>query len=476
MNNKNKKQTNSLKNSITFYGGAGTVTGANFLLTLGDTRILVDCGLTQGEKYCNGCNYEPFSYDVSKIDYLFVTHAHADHIGLIPKLVKEGFVGTIFSTPATRDLSEVMFADAVKILSYEARNNKGKTDRTPLYEANDVVKTFSLWKEIDYQREMQLTSDISVILKDAGHILGSAMIEFTYKKDSEKDRNAIKIVFTGDLGNSPSPLLRDTEDITDANYMVMESVYGDRNHENREQRVELLKKAIEDIILRNGVLMIPSFSIERTQLLLYLINNFVEDGILPEIPVYLDSPLAIKVTDVFSRHTHLFNEAVQKEIREGDDIFDFPRFSNTKNVSESKAILKQPNPKIIIAGSGMSSGGRILHHEKIHLSDSKNMLLLVGYQAVGTLGRLIQGGAKKITINGERVKVKAEVRTIHGFSAHKDSDHLIEFVENSQKTLKKVFVAMGEPKSSLFLVQRLRDYLGVNSVSPERGEVVELDI
>ncbi len=486
MMNRDNKQKKQIKNSITFYGGAGTVTGANFLLTLGDTKILIDCGLTQGEKYSDEFNHEPFQYDVTQIDYLFATHAHADHIGLIPKLVKEGFVGTIFSTPATRDLSEVMFADAVKILAYESRNNKKgtKTSRAPLYEADDVVKTLSLWKGIDYHKKMQLNQEISVFLKDAGHILGSAMFEFTYKKDrkidnneeKKQDKNTAKIVFTGDLGNSPSPLLRDTEDITDADYIVMESVYGDRNHEKREQREELLKKAIEDISSRRGVLMIPSFSIERTQLLLYLINNFVEDGILPKIPVYLDSPLAIRVTDVFSRHTHLFNEGVQREIRGGDDIFDFPQFSNTKTVSESKSILRQPNPKIILAGSGMSSGGRILNHEKQYLSDSKNMLLLVGYQAVGTLGRLIQGGAKEITIDDKRIKIKAEIRTINGFSAHKDSDHLIEFVEKSKKTLKKVFVAMGEPKSSLFLVQRLRDYIGVNAVSPEKGDVEELKL
>lgn len=456
------------KDSITFYGGAGTVTGSNFLLTLGETKILVDCGLTQGEQYSDEYNFEPFPYDASGIDYLFATHAHADHIGLIPKLIREGFEGVIFSTPATLDLSKTMFVDAVKILAYEAKN----AGTEPLYGADDVEETLSMWQEIDYHEEKTLTPDISVSLKDAGHILGSAMIEFKYRQEGKE----MKVVFTGDLGNSPSPLLKDTEDILDADYMVIESVYGDRNHEGREQRVELLQQAIEDVSSRGGTLMIPSFSIQRTQVLLYLINNFVEDGVLSKIPVFLDSPLAIKVTDIFRRYTHLLNEDVQKEIKEGDDIFNFPQFSNTKEVYESKAILKEPNPKIIIAGSGMSSGGRILHHEKQSLSDSKNMLLLVGYQAVGTLGRLIQDGAKEVTIHNETIPVKAEIRTIHGFSAHKDSDHLIEFVEGSQKHLKKVFVAMGEPKSSLFLVQRLRDYLGINAISPERGEVIELDI
>ncbi len=452
------------KNTITFYGGAGTVTGSNFLLVLGGTKILIDCGLTQGEKYSSEFNHEPFVYDASSVDYLFATHAHADHIGLIPKLVKEGFNGIIYSTPATKDLSETMFADSVRILAREAKNSGTE----PLYSADDVAKALSLWREIDYHKDESLTSDISVFLKDAGHILGSAMIEFTYK--------GRKIVFTGDLGNSPAPLLRDTEVVDDADYIVIESVYGDRNHENREQREELLKKAIEDVSARGGTLMIPAFSMERTQLLLYLINNFVEDKVLPKIPVFLDSPLAIKVTDIFKRYTHLFNKEVRAEIKAGDDIFDFPLFKDTKNVSESKAILKAPDPKIIIAGSGMSSGGRILHHEKHYLGNAKNMLLLVGYQAVGTLGRLIQDGAKEVIINDETVKIKAEVRMIYGFSAHKDSDNLIEFVESSQSSLKKVFVAMGEPKSSLFLVQRLRDYLEVDAYAPERGEVADLDI
>lgn len=456
------------KNSITFYGGAGTVTGSNFLLTLGNTKILVDCGLIQGEKYCHDCNYEPFPYTAEEIDYVFATHAHADHIGRIPKLVRDGFTGKIFSTHATRDLSETMLTDSVRIITHEAQIS----EREPLYEVEDVKGALSLWKGIDYHQEERLTSEVTVSLKDAGHILGSAMVEFKYKQGNK----ITKIVFTGDLGNSPSPLLKDTEDIVGADYMVMESVYGDRNHEGREQRIGLLQKAIEDISARKGTLMIPSFSIQRTQTLLYLINNFVEDKILPELPVFLDSPLAIKVTDVFKKYTHLLNEEVQQEIRDGDDIFNFPQFKNTKEVFESKEILKQPDPKIVIAGSGMSSGGRILHHEKHYLSDPKNMLLLIGYQAVGTLGRIIQDGAKEVIIHNEKVSVKAEVRVINGFSGHKDSDHLIEFVEKSQKTLKKVFVAMGEPKSSLFLVQRLRDYLGVNAVSPEEGEVIELEI
>ena len=450
--------------SITFYGGAGTVTGSNFLLTLGGTQILIDCGLVQGVEYCDDCNYEPFKYNPSEIDFLFVTHAHADHIGRVPKLVKEGFNGIIYSTPATKDMSVIMFTDSVKIIAREAKEE----GREPMYSSEDVAKTLSLWKTIPYRENTALQEGISAYLKDAGHILGSSIIEFSYKGK--------KIVFTGDLGNSPSPLLKDTESVTDANYMVMESVYGDRNHEEKGKRVEKLKQAIIDISAKRGVLLIPSFSIERTQVLLYEINTFFEEKKIPPIPVFLDSPLAIKVTDIYRRYTNLFNEEVQNKIKEGDDIFDFPKFKMTPKVAESKKILDAPNPKIIIAGSGMSSGGRILHHEKAYLSDKKSILLLVGYQAVGTMGRKIQDGLKEVIINGVPISIKAEVRIIHGFSAHKDLDNLISFVENTQESIEKVFVAMGEPKASLFLVQRLRDYLGVDAVSPKKGESYTLDL
>ncbi|MBI2618130.1 MBL fold metallo-hydrolase [Candidatus Kaiserbacteria bacterium] len=450
--------------SITFYGGAGTVTGANFLLTLPSVKILIDCGLTQGNEYCAECNYEPFPYSPGSIDFLFVTHAHADHIGRIPRLAKQGFTGVIVSTPATRELSEIMLSDAVNLLALEAK----RAGKEGLYEKEDIAKALSLWKTAEYGDPVPLLGEASAVFKDAGHILGSAMVEF--------ELSGKKIVFTGDLGNSPSLLLHDTEKITDADYIVMESVYGNRNHESRDTRVSLLHEAIESVAARKGVLLIPSFSIERTQEILYVINNLVEEGIVPKLPVFLDSPLAGKVTDIFKRYSHLFNERVQKEIQKGDDVFNFPGFFRAETALESKHILNAPAPKIIIAGSGMSVGGRVLLHEKHYLSEAKNILLLVGYQGVGTLGRNIEDGLKKVNIFGETIPVRAEVRVIRAFSAHKDSDGLVEFVGNSGERLQKVFVTMGEPKASLFLVQRLREYLGVDAVSPEKGETVSLDI
>ena len=447
--------------TLTFAGGAGSVTGANFLFETGEKKILIDCGMQQGyggrEK-----NYANFPYEPSTVDVLFLTHAHADHLGRIPKLVKDGFAGKIYSTAATRALAEVMFEDAVRIVKSEAQ----KMGVPPLYEQRDVGMALELWETKDYHEAFAIGDDITVRFLDAGHILGAAMVEFV--------RDGVKFVATGDLGNSPAPLLRDTEAVTDANYILMESVYGDRAHENRDDRTALLKEALLDTHARKRTLLIPSFAMQRTQLLVYEINKMVESGEVPEMPVYLDSPLASKVTDVYRKYTHLFNERVQKEIQAGDDIFEFPRFRVVGDAKESRSLLDEDNPKIIIAGSGMSVGGRVLMHEKRFLSDPNSTILFVGYQGVGTLGRRIQDGESTVTIEKKKVRVRAEKRTIRGFSAHKDRDGLVEFVEHSASTLREVFVAMGEPKASLFLVQRLRDFLGVQARAPEEGEKIEM--
>jgi metallo-beta-lactamase family protein len=307
-----------------------------------------------------------------------------------------------------------------------------------------------------------------VTARDAGHILGSTMFEFV--------KNGKKIVFTGDLGNSPTPLLPDTEKITDAHYMVMESVYGDRNHEPKTQRRAKLKRVITDTIKRGGTIVIPAFSLERTQVILYELNNLIEEKEIPEIPVFLDSPLAIKVTSVYKSFTQSFNSTVQKEQAEGDNIFEFPGLKFVHSADESKSISRHVGSKIIIAGSGMSTGGRVIQHERGYLNDPQSTILMVGYQVAGSLGRELQDGAKSVRIEGQNIAVKAKIETILGYSSHKDSDNLIEFVENTSKTLKCVWIAMGETKSSLFLTQRLRDYLGVNAVYPKVGETVTLDM
>ena len=370
-------------------------------------------------------------------------------------LVKEGFSGVIYSTKETRDLAELILEDALGLLNKQAV----REGVLPLYEAQDMKRAFTLWKTIPYHENISF--DIfSVYAKDAGHILGSSMFEFTH--------NGKKIVFTGDLGNSPSPLLCDTEVVNDADYIIMESVYGDRNHEPKVERREKFQRIIEESIKRGGTLIIPTFSLERTQVILYEINNLVESKSILSVPIYLDSPLATKVTEVYKASSYLFNEKVREEIKAGDDVFNFPRLSYTVNAEESKSIDYSVSPKIIIAGSGMSVGGRVIHHEELYLPDSKNTILLVGYQTPGSLGRDFLYGLKKVNIHNSEVAVRAKIEYIPGYSSHKDSDHLVEFVSNTKDTIKKAFIVMGEMKSSTFLAQRIRDEIGIEAICPNR--------
>ncbi|MDP3957910.1 MAG: MBL fold metallo-hydrolase [bacterium] len=450
---------------LTFWGGVGTVTGAHFMLEGAGTRLLVDCGLVQGHfRVGDKENRAPFPYDPASVDALFVTHSHIDHVGRIPKLVHDGFTSPIYSTPPARDIAEAMLYDSMGVLEKEARRD----NLPPLYAEADVAAAMRLWKTADYHEDIPLAGGIVARFRDSGHVLGSSMVEFSY--------NGRKIVFTGDLGNSPSPLLPDPEEVTDADYLVIESVYGDRNHEPHEERKRRLEAIIERTVKEKGVLMIPAFSLERTQEILYEINSLVENMNIPPVPIYLDSPLAIKVTGLYAKWSGYFNGRARALIKGGDDVFNFPGLVKTMTTEESRAILNSPDPKVIIAGSGMSNGGRIIHHEKNYLPDEKNTLLLVGYQAAGTPGRIMQDGAGTVKILGEEVPIRARVETISGYSAHKDSDGLMEFVGRTKDKAKQVFAVMGEPKAALFFVQKLRDYLGVNASAPMPGDRVTLDM
>lgn len=454
--------------NITFWSGVGTVTGANFMLESSDTRLLVDCGLVQGDPNAYEINKKTFPYDPKEVDYLFITHAHLDHIGRVCKLVSDGFSGIIYSTPETKEIANEMFIDALKVMTMKEREIIDGTHQVPLYDALDIEKAMSLWKTIPYHTETKINDELSVYLMDAGHILGSAMYKFIiYGK---------KIVFTGDSGNSPAPLLKDTDEINDADYLIVDSVYGDRNHESKDDRDERFRKIVSETIKAGGALVMPAFSIERTQVILYELNNMIEDNIIPSVPVYLDSPLGRRVTDIYSKHIKDFNQNVQNEIKSGDNIFDFPKLSITHGSYDSKKIEELPNPKIIISGSGMSSGGRVIWHEIAYLPDPKSTILLMGYQAVGTLGKRIEDRPGQVEIHGQMVPVKARIEMISGYSSHKDSDNLVRLVEGTVKTVKKVFVVMGEPKSATFLTQRLRDELEVDAVYPEPAKKYILEL
>ncbi len=446
---------------ITFYGGAGSVTGANFLFDTGSKRILVDCGTHERENICDPANHAPFAYDAKTIDALVITHAHQDHIGRVPKLIREGFRGPIYSTPATRDLSAIMFEDGLRVMQREAE----RLGCEVLYEEQDVAGALNLWQTHDYHEPFSI-GDASVEFFDAGHILGSAMARFT--------RNGRNIFFTGDLGNSPEPLLSDTENPEGANYLLMESVYGDRVHEERDSRTEVLRHAIEETANRNGTLLIPSFSLERTQVLLYEIHLLIEQGKLKPISVYLDAPLAERITEVFRTFRGLLNKHAQESFMKGD-IFSFPGLVEVMTTGHSREIHEKKNPKVIIAGAGMSSGGRIRAHEKQYLPDPNVTLLFTGYQAPGSLGRRIQDGEKNVMIDGVRTPVRARVDSLTGYSGHKDRDGLLAFVESAGESLKKVFVVMGEPKASAFLAQRIQDFLGIDAVAPEAMQSAEID-
>ena len=443
---------------LTFHGGAGTVTGSNFLLDTGGTKILVDCGFFQGAMDGEEAkNKEKFPYNPKEVEALFITHAHLDHTGRIPLLVREGFRGTIYSTAPTKDLAELILRDGIDVHGREEGGRDG------FYTHADVDRALSLWRAIPYHEEVVLGGGVTAELKNTGHILGSAMVECM--------RGGKTIVFTGDLGNTPDPILPDAEPLTRADYLVMEAVYGDRPHEDKETRREKLEDIIEEAVRAKGVLLIPAFSIERTQEMLFEIKTMVDERRIPHLPVFLDSPLAIRATGVYQKYRGF----LKKSVGEGDAIFSFPGLTQTLTRDESSRIEKTPNPKIIIAGSGMSNGGRIVCHEKKYLADPTTILFLVGYQAPGTTGRALEEGAREVDILGSRVRVRAQVKKVSGYSSHADMEGLLQFAVGVADTVKTVFVINSEPKTGAFFAQRLRDYVGIRAEAPQEGDSVELE-
>jgi len=461
-----------MQSKLFFYGAAGSVTGSHFLLDTHSTgsgqagdRLLVDCGLRQGmgEEH----NWEPFPYDPSTVAKLFVTHAHLDHIGLIPKLVAAGFAGEIISTKATKALAEPMLYDAMEIL----RHNADRLGKAPLYGSTDIEKALKLWRGVDYHEEVHAGGGVIAQLFDAGHILGSAMVRLS--------RDGRAIAFTGDLGGGNSPLLPPTEELPAVQYLVMEGTYGDRTRPDDAERRDRLEDVIEDAAKRGGTLIIPAFSTERTQDLLFDIRALMAEERVPRLPVYLDSPLAEKITDAYVRYPEYFAPDIRARVEKGEKIFAFPQLHFVGKPDESHKLDGMKEQKIILAGSGMSSGGRVFGHEKQYLPDPDSTLLIVGYQAVGTIGRQLIEGIKTITVrgSGEKIPVKAHIETLYGYSAHMDGEGLLEFANKaSAKGCKEIFVVHGEPAATAFLSQRIRDYLGTKATAPEAGDSVTIDL
>lgn len=445
------------KLTLEFHGGAQEVTGACYLLRSEKASILVDCGMFQGSHVYEKMNRENFTFDPRHIDAVFITHSHIDHIGRLPRLVQKGFSGKIYSTAPTKDLAVFMLEDSLHFM---------RKPKEVLFDKNDIKKTFLHWDALSYYSPIQI-GDMKITLRNSGHILGSAMVEVEVAGE--------KVLFSGDFGNVPSVLLPPPDEMPEGvTYLIIEATYGNRVHEDVSMRALQLERAIEDVATKKGVLMLPVFATERTQDILYELNEMVMHSRVPSMPVFVDSPLAIKATDVFKKYPSYYNDGVKKMAQRDPRIFDFKGLRFTESVDESKKINDIPSPKVILAGSGMSAGGRIVHHERRYLQDPNSILLLVGYQSAGSLGRRLLDGIKEVKIFDEIIPVRAEIRKIAGYSAHADNPQLFHFIKKGREGLKKVFVVQGEPDATLQLSQDVKDQLGVEAEIPRLYDTAEL--
>ena len=471
---------------VTFLGATKTVTGSNFLVEGAGKKFLVDCGMYQGSAADEYENEAPFLYDVHDIDFMLLTHAHIDHSGRIPKLYNEGYRNEVIATKATCDLCAIMLPDSGHIQEMESewknkkRERRGEKPISPLYTAEDAAKCLEIFRPVQYNEIVDIDDNIKVRFNDAGHMLGSAIIEVWITENDKQE----KIVFTGDLGNNDIPLLSPPTMISDAGYLIMESTYGNRLHMRNDDKAKIFLDVVYETLEKGGTVVIPSFAVGRTQEILYELNRIKAENHdeefqkkykkLMSIPVYVDSPLAISATEVFKENMNLFNEETQAIINEGDNPLDFSGLKFTRTAEESKALNESEESSIIISASGMCEVGRIKHHLKHHLWEPNSTILFVGYQAPGTLGRKIVDGAKVVKIFGEDIAVNARIEYIEGYSGHADQEWLMNFVYSYTTPPKHIFLVHGEPEGQKVLKEKLEENTEIPVTIPEFAECYEL--
>jgi metallo-beta-lactamase family protein len=457
---------------VEFLGGVRTVTGSATLLERGSFKWLVDCGMFQGGKELEERNWNVQPYHAKDLYFILLTHAHIDHSGLIPKLVREGFQGKVICTKATLDLCEVMLQDSGHIQEMEAewQNRKskrsGSKETAPLYTSEEAKRSLRYFQPVGYDEILSLTDGVKVRFQDAGHILGSAIIELWVGEEGQEK----KLVFSGDLGGPDQPIVRDPSWVEKGDVLWLESTYGNRFHKSREETIEELLKIIQDAIRDQAKVVIPAFAVERTQDIIYTIGQLIRKGSIPTIPVYIDSPLAISATEIFKRNSDCFDQETKNILVKGENPLELPWIIYTQTTEESKAINEDPRPGIIISASGMCDTGRIKHHLKHHLWREASHIVFVGYQGEGTIGRRIVDGAKSVRLFGEEIAVKAHIHTLGGFSAHADQKGLLEWLSHFKNPELEIFVNHGEEKVSMELGQLIREQFHLKTTIPQRRE------
>ena len=467
---------------IKFCGATIGVTGSCHLLYTERHRVLLDCGQFQGNKEMDALNYEPFPFDSTAVEAVVLSHAHIDHCGRIPLLVKRGFKGDIYCTDATADLLRVMLLDSAYIHEKDAEWQSKKNARTgkppvePLYTVDDAERSLKLVKPILYDQLVEINDEMKIVFNDAGHILGSAITEIWVTENEQTS----KIVFSGDLGVNNRPILRDPKKIKKADYLIMESTYGNRLHPENSTSIDRLIHIIKDTVKRGGSVIIPAFAVGRTQELIYELNMFYEHHpeykeLLDDLYVYIDSPMATTATEVFRKNAQVFDEETKQLILSGDNPLDFKNLIFTRSTAESQALNMNREPKVIISASGMCEAGRIRHHLKHNLWDSRNSIVFVGYQAEGTLGRALIDGAKEVKLFGETIMVAAEIHNLEGFSGHADQNGLLDWLGGFQKIPKQIFLVHGEEQSKIDFAKVVQERLGLSTTPIFANSEFELE-